>query len=278
MPDSEQERAASEALPGGWQTTVHRVGDNIRRSPSSWSHSVLELLAHLERRGFAGSPRPVGSGFDADGHELLTFVEGESPQPWPWADEAIVRLGELLAAMHDAASDHEPADGAVWKDWFGRRLGDPTRGFGHGDLGPWNIMALDGIPSGFIDWDTAGPLDPIFEVAQAAWLNVQLHDDDLAERLGLADVGKRAEQLRLFLDAYGLPRADRSGFVDKMVEVAVHDAAHEAIEHEVTPETATGTADNGYPFAWGIAWRVRSAGWMLRHRRTLEAAINRPTL
>ena len=56
--------------------------------------------------------------------------------------------------------------------------------------------------------------------------------------------------------------------VDKMIEFAIHDAANEAIEHQVTPETRDPAA------LWGIAWRTRSASWMLRHRPTLEAALS----
>ncbi len=233
----------------------------------------MDLLRHLDRVGFAASPRPVGSGFDAAGNELLTYVDGESPQPLPWSDDAIVRIGELIAELHVALASFEPSAEAVWNDWFGRRLGDPRRGFGHGDLGPWNIMAVDGEPCGFIDWDTAGPMDPIYELAQAAWLNAQLHDDDVAPQVGLGDVDQRARQLRLMLDGYGLAHEERAGFVDKMVEVAVLDAAGEAIEHNITPETRDGAASDGYPFVWGIAWRTRSAAWMLRNRAALEAAL-----
>ncbi len=271
--DPGQSDGADGPLAGGWQTTVHRVGDHVHRSPNDWSASVLELLRHLERCGFSASPCPVGSGFDADGNEVLTYLEGESPQPLPWTDEAITRVGELIAELHAALASFEPPADSVWKDWFGRHMGNPGGGFGHGDLGPWNIMATDGVPSGFVDWDTAGPMDPVYELAQAAWLNVQLHDDDIASQVGLGDADQRARQLRLMLDAYGLPREQREGFVDKMVEVAVLDAAGDAIDHDVTPDTRHGTATDGYPFVWGIAWRTRSAAWMLRNRATLEAAI-----
>ncbi|MEO1058051.1 MAG: aminoglycoside phosphotransferase family protein [Actinomycetota bacterium] len=271
--DAAEDDGAGRRLAGGWQTTVHRVGDYVCRSPSAWSASVIDLLRHIETRGFDASPRPVGSGFDADGNELLTFIDGESPQPSPWTDQAIARIGELISELHGAAASFEPPPDAVWKDWFGRHLGNSGGGFGHGDLGPWNIMAIDGMPAGFIDWDTAGPMDPIYELAQAAWLNVQLHDDDVADRVGLADADRRAQQLCVLLDAYGLPLEQRAGFVDKMVEVAVLDAAGEAIGHNVTPDTRHATAADGYPFVWGIAWRTRSAAWMLQNRATLEAAI-----
>ncbi len=235
---------------------------------------MIALLAHLDATHYRWSPRPVTSGFDSEGNELLTFIEGESPQPLPWTDEAISQIGSMLRDLHDATASFVPPPDALWMDWSGRHLGDPTLGIGHGDLGPWNIMAVDNLPTGFIDWDTAGPIDPVWEVAQVAWLNAQLHDDDIAERLGLGDVAHRAHQLSLLLDGYRLSRVDRVGFVDKMIEFAVHSARNEAIEHKVTPDTTTGIADSGYPFVWGLTWRIRSASWMLRNRTVLEIAIS----
>ncbi|MEM9203139.1 MAG: phosphotransferase [Actinomycetota bacterium] len=234
---------------------------------------MIALLAHLESVGYPWSPRRVGEGFDSAGNEVLTFVEGVSPQPHPWSDEAVHQVGEMVRQLHDAASAFSPPDGSVWMDWWGRSLGDSNRGFGHGDLGPWNVMAVDGIPTGFIDWDTSGPYDPTWEVAQAAWLNAQLHDDDLAERLGLGTAVERARQLALFLDGYQLPRRDRGGLVDRMVEFAVHSARADAVEYGVEPETVETTGADGFPFLWGITWRTRSASWMLRNRRSLERSI-----
>lgn len=271
MGDAEQEN-----LEGGWQTEVRRDGNTVRRQPGPWSPEVLHFLDHLATEGFAGSPRLIGSGFDEHGNETLEYLTGHSPHPAPWTDDGIAELGRLLASFHRAARNYTPPPDAKWKSWFGRDLGDQTAGFGHGDLAPWNIMAVDGTPTGFIDWDTAGPLDPLWEVAQVAWLNVQLHDDDVALLAGLGSPEHRAHQLSLLVNAYGLRQEERVGFVNKMVEVAMHDAANQARDHSVTPETTTGIADNGYPFAWGMAWRARSASWMLQHRAMLEAAICLP--
>lgn len=33
-----------------------------------------------------------------DGNEVLGFVEGRSPQPEPWNNDAVVRLGESLGS------------------------------------------------------------------------------------------------------------------------------------------------------------------------------------
>jgi hypothetical protein len=57
--------------------------------------------------------------------------------------------------------------------------------------------------------DSAGPVDALYELAQTAWLNAQLHDDDVAERLGLPDLAARARQLRAIVDGYELRREQR---------------------------------------------------------------------
>ncbi len=262
-----------EILEGGWQTRVRRRGDQIHRSASPWSPAVIALLKHLERQGFDASPRPIGSGSDDAGNEQLSFIEGESPQPYAWSDEACSRIGELLGALHRATTRFEPPPDPRWKDWYGRHLGRGPLVIGHGDLGPWNIMALDSLPSGFIDWDYAGPIDPICELAYVAWLNAQLHDDDLAARLDLPPAASRAKQVRLILDGYGLERAARAGFVDKMIEHAVHGAAQQALEHGVSPDSKSAIGAGGFPVLWGITWKTRSASWMLRERAFLERSL-----
>jgi Ser/Thr protein kinase RdoA (MazF antagonist) len=144
---------------------------------------------------------------------------------------------------------------------------------GHCDGGPWNIVGVDGLPVAFVDFEFAGPADALWELAEVAWLNAQLHDDDIAARHGLPDAAGRARQLRLLVDAYGLERPARAVFVDKMIEFAVHSARAEAVEGKVTPETTSGLSEAGFPIIWAVAWRVRSASWMLRHRALLEQAI-----
>ncbi len=144
---------------------------------------------------------------------------------------------------------------------------------GHGDLGPWNVVAQGGIPVAFIDWEFAGPVDAVWELAEAVWLNAQLHDDDIAEKFGLPSAARRSQQVRLLLDAYGLPAAERAGFVDRMIEFAVHSARSEAVQYGVTPDTAAAVDPSGYPVLWAITWRARSASWMLRNRPILERAL-----
>jgi hypothetical protein len=229
---------------------------------------VHTLLRHLEDVGFAGAPRVVGSGIDAQGRETLTFIEGEFTQPGPWSLDGAAAVGLLLRDLHRATAGYRPPADAVWFGWHGRDLGGPARVVGHCDTAPWNIVARAGMPVAFIDWEFAGPVDPLVELAQACWLNAKLHDDVVAEIEGLPPAADRARQLRAMVDAYGLAAGQRRGFLDRVIEFVVSDTAFEADDAGVTPGMTS------HPQAlWGMAWRARAARWLVRNRRLLENAL-----
>jgi hypothetical protein len=258
--------AADETVLVGGRSTVTRQGDVVFRASAPWSATTLALLRHLEREGFEHAPRVVGDGFDEHGRETLTYVEGESVHPYAWRDEALPMLGAMLRKLHSAAASFVPPVDAAWRPWFGRELGQPSV-IGHCDAGAWNIIARGGLPVALIDWEAAGPVDPMVELAQAGWLNALLFDDDLGEALGLGSVEARGRQVRLLLDGYELPAKDRVGFVGRMRDFAIACAANEAEEAKVTPETTDATA------LWAITWRTRSAGWLVKHHDTLERIV-----
>ena len=260
-------------LDGGWQTDVRRVGDVVLRSPKPQSRTVVGLLTHLVQVGFDASPRPLDGGFASDGREQLGFIEGESPQPRPWSNDAVWEIGRMVNALHLAAASFEVPTNAHWRPWFARSLAGTHPVIGHGDLGPWNILARAGMPVAMIDWDNAGPVDALWELAQVVWLNAQLHDDDVAAGSGLPDAAVRARQAALILDGYGLARDERVGFVDRLVEMAIRCAREEAIECRVGHDSPSPTA-NGYPVLWAVSWRARSAAWMLDHRALIQNAID----
>jgi thiamine kinase-like enzyme len=164
----------------------------------------------------------------------------------------------------------------VWYPWFGRELGGPRRVIGHCDIGPWNIVARDGLPVALIDWDWAGPTDPLVELAQACWLNARLHDDVVAAREGLPPLADRARHLRAIVAGYGLSVRQRRDFVDRMIEYAVHYGAYQAADVTATLERDGGVSDSqrvDRGLVWALVWPARSAAWMLRHCRTLQSAL-----
>jgi Ser/Thr protein kinase RdoA (MazF antagonist) len=251
-------------LTGGGRTAVSRIGDTVHRQTGPWAPTVHAFLRFLEAEGFAGAPRVIGTGFDTQGRETLSYLPGASPHPGPWPEEAHFALGQMLAEFHATSRRFVPPRDAIWRDWFGRALGDGNRLIGHCDLGDWNILAQDGKPTAFIDWEQAGPVDPMVELAQLCWLNAHLFDDDLMARLGLADTPTRARHLAAITDGYALPRAEQAKLVDTMITLAIADAANEAREAGLTPDS-TGPVEA----LWAMAWRARSAAWMGRERQTL---------
>lgn len=254
-------------LQGGGRTQVSKLGNVVFRSSGPWSQSVVDLLRHLELSGFSEAPSVIGDGFDEKGRETLSFIDGDVLHPRPWSDEALPELGAILRRLHDVTGLFQIPENAVWQPWFGRSLGAGPLVVGHCDVGPWNIVSRNGLPVALIDWEVAGPVRQDIELAQACWLNAQLYDDDIAEKVGLGSAASRARQMRLLLDGYGLTRNARKGFVDKLIELAILDAAAQAIGSGVTAES------KDVEPLWAITWRTKSAAWMLRNRHILDAAL-----
>jgi hypothetical protein len=238
----------------------------VHKSTGPWTPSVVALLRHLESAGFDGAPRIVGdSGF--------SFVPGDSPHPHAWPDDTVAGVGALLRRLHDAGAGFVAPPGTVWKPHWLRDLGGDDPVYGHGDTGPWNIAGRGGRPEALIDWEFAGPVDRLWELAETVWLNAQLMDDDVAARQGLPDAAGRARQARAIVDGYGLAAHRRDDLVDRLADVAVHSARFEAVDNGVTPDSTAAVNDDGYPVLWGISWRARSASWIARHRGLLRRAI-----
>lgn len=233
-------------------TEVRRDGDVVVRGAKPQTPYVHALLRHLEDVGFRGAPRVVGSGFDADGNETLTWIEGTSPRHGLETIEAAAALGALLRELHDATATFHPPAGVSWKPDPCREVGDP-RVIGHCDNGFWNVVLRDGIPIAFIDFDFAGPIDPRLEVAMTAQSSSNLYSDDIIEMHGLPPLDFRLRQYRALVDGCGLSGPDRTGLVDLMIESFVRSMASDSLEANVTPETKESDA------LWGLAWQSRTA-------------------
>jgi hypothetical protein len=193
-------------LQGGTANRGHvfRVGSTVRRPSRPTSASTRALLDHLERVGFRGAPRFLG---DDDGHELLSFVDGQAPtDPYPtWAltDEALASVARLLRRFHTAVAGFD-----------GRRLAwhrNVPAAFrsglvSHNDPNLDNVVFRDGEAVALIDFDLAAPGSTAWDLAIAARLWCPLRADD-----DVTDVrhGRSMARLRLLLDEYGASRAER---------------------------------------------------------------------
>jgi hypothetical protein len=259
---------------GTHASSAARRDDVVLKDAGPGGPTVLALLRHLERVGFDGAPRVVGDGLGPDGRLTLTYVPGGSVHPRAWPDDACRAVGALLRRAHDAAGSFEPPADAVWARSWLHAIGDEDDlVIGHGDAAPWNIVGLDDRPQVLIDWDAAGPIERLTEVAYAVWLNAQLHDDDIAAAQALPPADVRARQARSIVDGYGLERSQRLLLVDRMVEVALAGVRADAEENDVDPESDAAVTASGYPLLWSVTWRARSAGWMFRNRRLLTDAL-----
>ena len=192
-----------------------RIGDVVHRTSYAWSPAVVDLLQHVAREGFAGAPRALG--FDDEGREMLAFIEGEVARgtefipdeggrfdtrrpDFVWRDEVLEHLGRLLRGYHDAASTF-PWSGRQW--CFDTR--EPAETICHNEVFPSNTVFRDGLPVGFIDFDTAAPGPRAWELGWVAWMWVPFFRDEKCVAHGIPiGVADKARRFRLLLDAYGV--------------------------------------------------------------------------
>lgn len=197
-------------LTGGDMNVVVRVGDTVRRPPQP--AGVRALLEWYAEVGFDGAPRFLG--FDEQGREILTFVEGEPGfAPVPHSDEVVAAIGRLLRRAHDAQEGFEPPPDP---GWLHRGEGE-AEVVGHLDLFWTNVIFRDGLPAALIDWEIAAPTTRTLEVALAAtyWAGTRI--DEQLHEWGISR-DRRGERLRLLCDSYGLDRHQRSRLLGELIE------------------------------------------------------------
>ena len=210
-------------LSGGRMTSgIVRRGDRLLRPMGPWSPAVHEYLHHLDTAGFDGSPRVLGI---EDNREVLTFIDGDvavDPQwqpghgnrlpPYARTDLALRGAADLLRKLHSAATGFQPAITSYRFHPHPPRAGEIIS---HGDLGPWNTVYRDGIPVAFIDWDSAQPVNPLADLADAAWTFLPLAPPEQLLEAGFGPLPDLPGRLRLFVDAYGL--TDRKAILPALV-------------------------------------------------------------
>lgn len=261
------------ALPKGDVTEgVVRVGDTVRRPHQPQSLAVAGYLDHLERVGFAGAPRYLG--LDEQGRDVLTFIDGDvpgdPPEAWAADDTALASVATLLRGLHDASQGYEPPADAVWRRDLVKvdlPVADPpTELVSHLDVTQQNVVLRDGRAVALIDFDLAGPTTRLMDVFNTAMWWVPLRpDEDLSPAWQGLD---KPARLRLFVDAYGLPRTDRLALPDLGIERA-----------DLTwlrMRAAAEQLGGGWARMWdegvGDAIRRRQA-WLVTHRQPLLEAL-----
>lgn len=184
---------------------VHRVGDTVRRPLRPTTPAVHALLHHLEEVGFDGAPRALG--IDDDGREVLTYIPGQAvtapPPSWGLTETALRSFGRLLRRFHDACQGFDPSE----HTWSERAPFPFDRGgMTHNDPNLDNVVFRDGQAVALIDFDLAGPGDPVWDVGAAArlWAPLRAPADSTDLRRG-----REMQRLRIFVDAYDLDEGGR---------------------------------------------------------------------
>jgi len=171
---------------------ITRIDDTVRRPPAVNDEFARALLLHLERKGFAGAPRFLG--VDHGGRRIFSYLPGEVPGDIGHFDDRVITdAARLIRCYHDATAD-------LFVDKACLEVGLEVAC--HNDLSPCNTVFRQGEPYGFIDFDAAAPGTRAWDVGYAAWLWLDLGNDDYSH-------DTQIRRLTLFVNAYGSPLETR---------------------------------------------------------------------
>jgi tRNA A-37 threonylcarbamoyl transferase component Bud32 len=239
---------------------VYKQNNTVLRPSETWTKNIHLLLKHFYDNGLS-VPKIIKKD---EKYEYLEYIDGELIHPYKWNNELLVEIAKLLKQLYDSAKQFVYNKDMEWKPWYLRELGN-LEICSHGDVAPWNVITKGNKITGLIDWEFAGPIDPIIELARVCWLFPQLVDDDLGKIYELPSPRERAEQVRLITDVYGLSKNDRKTFFERIIETIICETAHEAIDVNITFESVGKL--------WGMAWRNRSLYWIWRNKNIIKKAL-----
>ncbi len=261
------DRPMEERLSGGVDHAgrVVRVGATVRRPATANRAAIRSLLGHLEALGFAGAPRFLGT--DEQGRDVLEYIPGDvAVEPYPdWVadDDLLVSVAALQRALHAAAAGFRLPPDEMWAE---RALPAGADGLlvCHLDLCLENVVVRDGRAAAFIDFDLAGPADPLYDIAIAARHWIPLRDPaDVADARRDADPLARFAR---FADAHGLDRNGRErtvGLLLPFLDLAL-----------VSMRARAASGHPGFAAIWNggyAAMNRRSRDWLERSRARLAA-------
>lgn len=260
-PAREEHLAGGVANPGA----VSRIGATVRRPAGPHTPAVHRFLRHLTDAGLAGHvPAPLG--FDDTGREVVAFLPGAVAHPpfpaWAAADSLLVAVARLQRRLHIASRSFAVRAGEVWGDegYFPARAKGPL--VCHNDLCVENVVVAVNGDVAVIDFDYAGPVDPLFDIAVAARHWVPLRDPrDIHDAWRGIDVPARFAAL---CDVHDLAADDRASVLQMLL--AFLDAALVNVRRH---------AASGHPGFAGLlrqgyeGQNRRAAAWVERFAATL---------
>ena len=200
----------------GRVTEFVRVGDTVHRPATANTESMRQLLMHLERSGFAGAPRVVGT--EPDGEIALTWIDGWVPtdtEGWKLDEDGLASVGRLLREYHTRVEGFAPRAGF--------EEGPQALGRGrvvcHGDIAPRNTVFREGNAVAFIDWDGIWVSEPLWDLGHAVWQFTPICDDDDPLIDEWPETPDRSARVAALASGYHLAPSDGPRLADMVVEV-----------------------------------------------------------
>jgi Ser/Thr protein kinase RdoA (MazF antagonist) len=201
-------------LKGGREGVIFKRNDTVVRPLNSWSPSIHLLLTHLQESGFDVAPRFLGVN---GGNEILSFVTGGTynyPLVGAIGSEcALKSAGQLLRKLHDHSQgfiDKYDVNKFTWM----LPTREPAEVICHGDFTPYNVSLNQNRVTGVFDFDTSHPGPRIWDLAFSAYCWAPLKANQEGQ---LADLSVQVKRTKIFCDAYGASKEQRSQLVATVV-------------------------------------------------------------
>lgn len=234
---------------------VVRIGSTVRKPAGPSTDAVDALLRYLTSVGCPGVPRSFGR--DDEGRLVLEYVPGLMADQRELAPAELAGVGRLIRELHDAMADFVPPADADWRVVL--PAPGPASQVCHYDLASWNLV-LGEDRWVFIDWDSAGPGQRMWDLGYAAHGFVPLAPD------GSPSVA--AARFRALVDGYGADAAERRSLP------GLTGAVTRAMADLLSRSAVTGEQpwarlnDEGHGRYWAAA-----ADYIERHESTWTAAL-----
>ena len=252
-----------EAQSGGNLTQVVRVGDSVRRTAGPHTPTIQRLLAHVRNAGVTWVPEPRG--YDDQGREVLSFIEGEVPHSmpaWVWSEAVLTDVARALRQWHAATASFDRT-GGVW----GLPARVPDEVVCHCDFAPYNCVFREGRLVGAIDFDLCAPGPRLWDLAYTSYRFVPLMPPVDAAGVG---PGERSpfpwreclERLETFLAAYAgageAPTYSSADVIRATAERLV--AIADWTDRHVASTGNPALAGHGAMYLGHSAWLLRNVG------------------
>ena len=232
---------------GNVSASVVRIGDTVRKPITAHTPNVAALLAHLTAKGIKGVPQHLGT--DDQNRQILEFLPGDTAFPsdiWT-SPKALTHAAQMLRQIHDASIPLLQTHPSGWAYAYP----DTNRHevICHNDFAPYNMVFRNGLPTGVIDWDLAGPGPRLRDLAYLAyWLvPLGLSGTEMTPH-ARTDIKNGHPRLRLICQSYGT--TDTSDLIDMVDHVLAHMGSKPAATAMIGAQAAQNLEDGGHFAHW----------------------------